>query len=62
VVGAGLYASPIDLRSLSEKSNFPPIRALISSASTSVNTTRKAIDLTDIDTNIEDPLFISKQG
>jgi hypothetical protein len=62
VVGAGLYTSPIDLRSLLEESNFPLIRALISSAPTSINTTRKAVDLIDIDTDIEDPLFIPKQG
>jgi hypothetical protein len=62
VVGAGLYTSPIDLRSLLEESNFPLIGALISSALTSVNTTRKAVDLTDIDTDIEDPLFIPKRG
>jgi hypothetical protein len=62
VVGAGLYASPIDLRSLSEESNFPPIGALISSAPTSANTTRKAVDLTDIDTDIEDPLFVPERG
>jgi hypothetical protein len=35
---------------------------LISSAPTSANTTRKAVDLTDIDTDIEDPLFVPKQG
>jgi hypothetical protein len=62
VVGAGLYASPIDLRSLLEESNFPLIKALISSAPTSINTTRKAIDLTDIDIDIEDPLFVPEQG
>jgi hypothetical protein len=62
VVGAGLYTSPINLYSLSEESNFPPIGALISSAPTSVKTTRKAIDLTDIDTDIEDPLFVPKRG
>ena len=62
MVGAGLYASPIDLRSLLEESNFPPIGALISSALTSVNTTRKAVDLTDIDTDIEDPLFVPERG
>jgi hypothetical protein len=62
VVGAGLYASPIDLRSLLEESNFPPMEALISSAPTSVNTTRKAVDLTDTDINTEDPLFVPKRG
>jgi hypothetical protein len=62
VVGAGLYASPIDLWSLLEESNFPPMGALISSAPTSVNTTRKAVDLIDIDTDIEDPLFVLKRG
>ena len=62
MVGAGLYTSPIDLRSLLEESNFPPMGALISSAPTSVNTTRKAVDLIDIDIDIEDPLFIPKQG
>jgi hypothetical protein len=36
--------------------------ALISSAPTSANTTRKAVDLIDIDTNIEDPLFVPKRG
>jgi hypothetical protein len=36
--------------------------ALISSAPTSVNTTRKAVDLIDIDIDIEDPLFIPKRG
>jgi hypothetical protein len=62
VVGAGLYASPIDLWYLLKESNFPLIGALISSAPTSANTTRKAVDLIDIDTDIEDPLFIPKQG
>ena len=62
MVGAGLYASPIDLWSLLEESNFPLIEALISSASTSANTTRKAVDLIDIDIDIEDPLFVSEQG
>jgi hypothetical protein len=60
VVGASLYASPIDLRSLLEESNFPLIIALISSASTSANTTRKTVDLTD--TDIKDLLFVLKQG
>jgi hypothetical protein len=36
--------------------------ALISSASTSVNTTRKAVDLIDIDIDIKDPLFVPKRG
>jgi hypothetical protein len=62
VVGVGLYTSPINLRSLLEESNFPPIGALISSAPTSTNTTRKAVDLIDIDIDIEDPLFIPEQG
>jgi hypothetical protein len=62
VVGASLYTSPINLRSPLEESNFPPMEALISSAPTSTNTTRKAVDLTDTDINIEDPLFIPKQG
>ena len=52
--------SPINLWSLLEESNFLLIRALISSAPTSINTTRKAIDLIDIDINIKDLLFISK--
>ena len=60
MVGASLYASPIDLWSLLEESNFLLIRALISSALTSINTTRKEIDLIDIDINIKDLLFISK--
>jgi hypothetical protein len=62
VVGAGLYTSPIDLRSLLKESNFPLIGALISSAPTSANTTRKAVDLIDIDIDTEDPLFVPKQG
>jgi hypothetical protein len=62
VVSAGLYTSPIDLWSPSEESNFPLIEALISSAPTSVNTTRKAVDLTNTDTDTEDPLFVPKQG
>jgi hypothetical protein len=62
VVGAGLYTSPINLRSLLEKSNFLLIGVLISSTPTSVNTTRKAIDLIDIDIDIKDPLFIPKRG
>jgi hypothetical protein len=36
--------------------------ALISSAPTSANTTRKAVDLIDTDTDIEDPLFVPKRG
>jgi hypothetical protein len=60
VVSAGLYTSPIDLWSLLEESNFLLIEALISSALTSANTTRKAVDLIDIDTDIEDPLFVPK--
>jgi hypothetical protein len=60
VVGAGLYILLINLWSLLEESNFLLIRALISSAPTSINTTRKAIDLIDIDINIKDLLFISK--
>jgi hypothetical protein len=62
VVGASLYASPIDLWSLLEESNFPLIGVLISSAPISINTTRKAIDLIDIDIDIEDPLFIPERG
>jgi hypothetical protein len=62
VVGAGLYASLIDLWSLLEESNFPLIGVLISSAPISINTTRKAIDLIDTDTDIKDPLFIPKRG
>jgi hypothetical protein len=62
VVGAGLYALPINLCSLLEESNFLLIGALISSALTSINTTRKAVDLIDIDIDIKDPLFILKQG
>jgi hypothetical protein len=62
VVGAGLYALPINLCSLLEESNFPLIGALISSTPTSIKTTRKAIDLIDIDTNIKDPLFVPKRG
>jgi hypothetical protein len=62
VVGAGLYASPIDLRSLLEESNFLLMGALISSTLTSVNTTRKAVDLIDIDIDIKDLLFVSKRG
>jgi hypothetical protein len=62
VVGAGLYTSPINLYSLLEKSNFPLIGALISSAPTSAKTTKKAVDLIDIDIDIEDPLFIPKRG
>jgi hypothetical protein len=62
VVGAGLYASPINLCSLLEESNFLLMGVLISSASTSVKTTRKVIDLIDIDINIEDPLFVPKRG
>jgi hypothetical protein len=62
VVGAGLYASPIDLWSLLEESNFLLMGVLISSAPTSVNTTRKAVDLTDIDTDTEDPLFVPERG
>jgi len=62
VVGAGLYTSPINLRSLLEESNFPLIGALISSAPTSIKTTRKAIDLIDIDIDIKDPLFVLKRG
>jgi hypothetical protein len=54
--------SPINLWSLLEESNFPLIGAFISSASTSANTTRKAVDLIDIDIDIEDPLFVSKRG
>ena len=60
MVSASLYALPIDLRSLLKESNFPLIRALISSTLTSINTTRKAIDLIDI--NIKDPLFVFKRG
>ena len=62
MVGAGLYMLLINLWSLLEESNFLLIRALISSAPTSINTTRKAIDLIDIDIDIEDPLFVSKRG
>jgi hypothetical protein len=62
VVGAGLYTLLINLWSLLEESNFPLIGVLISSAPTSTNTTRKAVDLTDIDIDIEDPLFILKRG
>jgi hypothetical protein len=62
VVGAGLYTSPINLCSLLEESNFLLIGALISSAPTSIKTTKKAIDLTNIDIDIEDPLFIPKRG
>jgi hypothetical protein len=62
VVGAGLYTLPINLQSPLEESNFPLIGALISSAPTSINTTRKAVDLIDIDIDIEDPLFVPKQG
>jgi hypothetical protein len=62
VVSAGLYISLINLWSLLKKSNFLLIKALISSALTSVNTTRKAVDLIDIDIDIEDPLFIPKRG
>jgi hypothetical protein len=36
--------------------------ALISSTLTSVNTTRKAVDLIDIDIDIKDLLFVSKRG
>jgi hypothetical protein len=53
VVGAGLYALSINLRSLL-------IGALISSAPASTNTTRKALDDIDTDTNTEDPLFVPK--
>ena len=60
MVGAGLYILLINLWSLLEESNFLLIRALISSALTSINTTRKAIDLIDININIKDLLFISK--
>ena len=62
MVGAGLHASPIDLRSPSEESNFPPMGALISSAPTSAKTTGKAVDLTDTDTDTEDPLFVPERG
>ena len=62
MVGAGLYMLLINLWSLLEESNFLLIRALISSAPTSINTTRKAIDLINIDIDIEDPLFILKRG
>ena len=55
MVGASLYALSINLRSLL-------IEALVSSAPASINTTRKALDDIDIDTNIEDPLFIPKQA
>jgi hypothetical protein len=62
VVGISLYISLINLRSLLKESNFLLIRALISNALTSINTTRKAIDLINIDIDIEDPLFILKRG
>jgi hypothetical protein len=55
VVGAGLYALFIDLRSLL-------IEALVSSAPASANTTGKALDDIDTDTDIEDPLFVPEQA
>ena len=60
MVSAGLHTLLIDLRSLLRESSFPSIGALISSALTSVNTTREAVDDTDTDT--EDPLFIFKRA
>jgi len=60
MVNAGLYTLLIDLRSLSRESSFPSIRALISSAPASANTTREAVD--DTDTDIKDPLFISERA
>jgi hypothetical protein len=62
VISAGLYTSPINLRSLLKESNFLLIGALISSAPTSINTTKKAIDLINTDIDIKDPLFIPKRG
>jgi hypothetical protein len=53
---------PINLWSLLEESNFLLIKVLISSAFTSINTTRKAVDFINIDIDIEDPLFIPKRG
>jgi hypothetical protein len=60
MVSAGLYTLLIDLRSLLKESSFPSIRALISSALTSANTTGEAVDDTDTDT--EDPLFVPKRA
>ena len=62
MVGAGLYASPIDLWSLLEESNFPLIGVLISSALTFVNTIKKVVDLININTDIKDSLFVLKRG
>ena len=60
MVNAGLYTLLIDLRSLSRESSFPSIRALISSAPASANTTREAVD--DTDTDIEDRLFVLERA
>ena len=54
MVSTSLYTLFINLWSLL-------IRALISSAPASTNTTRKALDNIDIDIDIEDPLFIPEQ-
>jgi hypothetical protein len=58
VVGANLYILSINLYSLLKESNFLLIGALISSAPTSINTTRKAVDLIDIDINIKDLIIL----
>jgi hypothetical protein len=62
VVGASLYTLFINFWSLLIESDIPLIKVLISSAPTSVNTTRKALDNIDIDIDIEDPLFVSKRA
>jgi hypothetical protein len=60
VVGAGLHASPIDLRSPSEQSDFPSVGALISSDLASTNTTGKVVDNEDPDTDPEEQLFVAE--
>jgi len=60
VGGAGLYASLINLQSPSKESDFLLIRALVSNALTSINTTRKVVDNKDPDIDPEDQLFILK--
>ena len=62
MIGISLYASPINLWSLLEESNFLLIGALIFNAPTFINTIRKAVNLININIDIKDPLFVFKRG
>jgi hypothetical protein len=55
-----LYASLINLQSPSEESDLLSIRALVSNALASINTTGKVVDNKDPDTDPEDQLFVPK--